>query len=115
MAMPPPRPKSGCNPTEAVPLGHIHLVLVRRLRFYLEIPIDTIHSLCLKPQKYLIFLGWCILGVKGVLMGHHDGRELESDGILDDKGLYYYVTRDGTYTGKFSVLCKYDKLPMSSP
>jgi hypothetical protein len=115
MAMPRPLPGSGCNPAEAVPLGHVHLVLVRRPRFYLEIPIDIIHSLCLKPRKYLIFLGWCILGVEGVLMERHDGGELESDGILDDKGLYYYVTQDGTYTGKFSVLRKYDKLTMSSP
>jgi hypothetical protein len=52
--------------TISVPEGHIALVLLREenpLRsFYLEIPSEVIMSSCLKPRKYLVFLGWCIFG-----------------------------------------------------
>jgi len=83
-----------------VPLGHVRLVLVLD-QFYLEIPINTIDSLCLKPRGYLVFLGWCILGVEGGLAKGHDSPQLDLDGALDDQGLYYYVTQDGMCTGRF--------------
>jgi hypothetical protein len=43
----------------------IRLVLLthRNSPFYLQIPLAHINSLCLKPLKYLLFLGWCILRV----------------------------------------------------
>lgn len=49
--------------------GHVRHILISNdnLSFYLEIPLDIINSLCLKPCKYLVFLGWCILGVQGRL------------------------------------------------
>lgn len=49
--------------------GHVALVLLqaRNSVFYLEVPLAVINNLCLKPRKYLIYLGWCILGAKGVL------------------------------------------------
>ena len=31
--------------------------------FYLDIPIDIIKTLCLKPRKYLLYHAWCILGL----------------------------------------------------
>jgi hypothetical protein len=31
--------------------------------FYLDIPLDDINPLCLRPRKYLLYLGWCILGL----------------------------------------------------
>lgn len=67
--------------------------------FYLEIPLNIICSLCLKPQKHLVFLGWCILGVEGGLAESHNSEQMEPDGALNDKGLYYYVAREGT--GKY--------------
>ncbi|KAF7321959.1 ER-Golgi vesicle protein transport Sft2 [Mycena kentingensis (nom. inval.)] len=48
--------------------GHVRLVLFRSRsdeEFYLEIPVSIIHLNCLKPIKYLRFLGWCIIGLLG--------------------------------------------------
>jgi hypothetical protein len=75
----------------AAPQGCVRLVLVREQQFYLEIPINIIRSLCLKPRKYLLFLGWCILGVEGILSLLPDGEEVELEGSLDDRGVYYFV------------------------
>jgi len=79
---------------EVVPSGRIRLVLVRNPQFYLEIPINIMCSLCLKPRKYLVFLGWCILGIEGGLAERRDSEQIELDRALDDRGLYYYVTRE---------------------
>ena len=88
MSNPPPASES----IQDVPLGHVRLVLVRDAPFYLEIPLKIIHSLCSTPRKYLVFLGWCILGVEGGLAERHDSERMALDGALDDQGLYYYVT-----------------------
>ena len=58
--------------------------------FYLQIPLEIINSLCLKPRKYLLFLGWCILGTEGVLARTYGGDEIDTDGILHNQGTYYY-------------------------
>jgi hypothetical protein len=76
----------------AVPeFGYVHLILIyqENTSFCLQIPLDIIHSLCLKPCKYLIFLGWCVLGVGGFLSLKHDGDQIPTDG--DAEGTYYYV------------------------
>ncbi len=75
----------------SVPEGHVALVLLREENsaFYLRIPLDI---LCLRPRKYLIFLGWCILGVEGVLALQPDGNGIDTDGDLDDQGIYHYVS-----------------------
>ena len=77
-----------------VAAGHVRLVLLHNdtSYFFLEIPIDRILVLCLKPLKYLVFLGWCVLGSEGVL--HHKDAEITTDGDLDSNGIYYYVTDD---------------------
>ena len=84
----------------SVPEGHIALVLLHGegSSFYLEIPLDVIDSLCLHPRKYLIFLGWCILGVEGVLALKHGGNGISTDGNLDNQGIYYYVADVGPGT-----------------
>jgi hypothetical protein len=71
--------------------GYVALVLLqnRNSAFYLQIPIDTINRLCLKPCKYLLFLGWCILGVEGALALGDD--EIDTDEDLDDRGIYHYI------------------------
>ena len=92
------------EPVASIPQGHVRLILlsVNDSLFYLQIPLDIISSLCLKPRKYLVFLGWCILGVEGRLARENDGHGIATTGALEDQGIYYYVTDD--VGGKFS--CK---------
>jgi hypothetical protein len=91
------------NPVDSVPIpeGHIRLILltINNSSFYLQIPLDIIGSLCSKPRKYLIFLGWCILGVEGQLAREPGGDAITRTGSLKDQGTYYYVADIG---GKFS-------------
>ena len=72
--------------------GFVHLVL--HDEFYLEIPILIVSRLCLKPLKYLSFLGWCVLGALGELVDH-EGNRVELDaGTLPDQSVYEYKTPD---------------------
>ena len=88
--------------------GHVRLVLLgeENPSLYLDIPLEIIESLCLKPRKYLLYLGWCILGVEGVLSDEHDGDEISTDGTLDEHEIYYYVGPDdaGTFSLMMSLL-----------
>jgi hypothetical protein len=78
--------------------GHVRLVLLKEENssesFYLDIPLKIIKSLSLKPLKYLLFLGWCVLGVEGVLSREHGGDEIDTEGNLDDQEIYYFVGPD---------------------
>ena len=67
--------------------GFVHLVL--KDPFYLEIPIQTVSRLCLKPLKYLRFIGWCVLGVLGELVDQM-GNGTNLHGTLADQGIYEY-------------------------
>lgn len=82
----------------SVPKGHVALILLQEGEsyFYLQIPSSIINSLCLKPCKYLLFLGWCILGNEGTLA--LDGGEINMDGGLDDRGIYHFVPTAGLGT-----------------
>jgi hypothetical protein len=71
---------------------------------YLQIPLDTIGSLCLKPRKYLLFLGWCILGVEGALALDRGGSGIDTNGGLDNQEIYYYVTAADSGTFFITVL-----------
>jgi hypothetical protein len=86
------------SPPDPVPPGYIRLILIHEnhLPFYLQIPLDIITSLCVKPRKYLIFLGWCILGVEGGLALNPAGEGIETDGDLEDEGIYYFVSPEGS-------------------
>ena len=79
----------------AVSEGHVALVLLQGedsdSTFYLEVPVNIIESLCMKPRKYLLFLGWCILGVDGVLAREQGGVSISTNGDLEDQGVYHYV------------------------
>jgi hypothetical protein len=79
----------------SVPEGHVALVLLKEENssrsFYLEVPLEVIKSSCLKPRKYLVFLGWCIFGDEGVLALEYGGGGVDTEGDLDDQGIYYYV------------------------
>jgi hypothetical protein len=72
--------------------GHIHLVLFEQVHesFYLEIPVAIIQTVCLRPCKYLRYLGWCILGVKGSLQDEQR-HQVELNGDLVDQGTYHYM------------------------
>lgn len=81
-------------PTIFVPGGHVVtlvLVEVKDSSFYLRIPSRIINALCLKSRKYLLYLGWCILGVEGYLTHTRNGRKLNTEGNLEDRGVYYYA------------------------
>lgn len=72
------------------PPGYIHLVLLpQEDSFYLEIPIAIVDALCLSPRKYLLFIGWCVLGVKGDLTDEEKNK-ISLDGKLLDQGIYEY-------------------------
>ena len=73
------------------PSGFIHLVsLSQEYPFYLEIPITIVAAVCLSPQKYLWYLGWCVLCVIGVLI-NEQGNEIVLNGELVDQGVYHYI------------------------
>jgi len=86
----------------SVPEGHVALILLQvgASSFYLQIPLNIIDSLCLKPRKYLLFLGWCILGVEGVLARKRHGNEIPLNGNLINQGIYHYVAAS---PGMFSL------------
>ena len=105
--------------SDAIPVpndGHVRLILLEEetSSFHLDVPLDIINSLCLKPLKYLLFLGWCILGVEGVLAWEHDGDEISTDGNLDEHEIYYYVRPEdaGTFylTTLLLILCTHTHL-----
>ena len=56
---------------------------------------EIVATLSLSPRKYLRYLGWCVLGVIGVL-NDEEGNEIELDGELDDRGVYHYILPDQT-------------------
>ena len=74
-----------------VPNDHLALTLLEDNGsvFYLQIPLDAIRALCLKPLKYLLFLGWCILGAEGVLCV--GDNEIDTDEEAVGGEIYQYV------------------------
>ena len=74
-----------------VPNDHLALTLLEDNRsvFYLQIPLDTIHALCLKPLKYLLFLGWCILGAEGILRVGDNEIDTDEDAVGGE--IYQYI------------------------
>ena len=76
--------------------------------FSLVIPLDAIDSLCLTPRKYLLYLGWCILGFDTddtLALGHagEDGEfhRIDNNGDLDG-GSTYTLMFDDPPPGKYS-------------
>jgi hypothetical protein len=94
---------TGSSTTPIPEDGHVRLILLdeENSSFYLDIPLQIIKSLCLKPLKYLLFLGWCILGVEGMLARERDGDGVGTDGNLNEHEIYYYVAPEGA--GMFSL------------
>jgi hypothetical protein len=97
----------------SVPDNHVWLVLVYESdlpsSFYLQIPLEVINALCLRPRKYLLYLGWCVLGIEGVLAVEPNGNEIVNEGGLDNQGVYYFVTPDDAsarflFTSHFAVI-----------
>ena len=83
-----------------IPSGHFGLILFTREKtqeeprahFYLTVPVELVYNLCVKPRKYLLYLGWCILGVEGSLALESTGEILDVDGDVDESEIYRYVT-----------------------
>ena len=89
--------------TPIIEEGHVRLILLQaeNSSFHLDIPLEIIQRLCLKPLKYLRFLGWCIFGVEGVLAYESDGDAIDTNGNLQEHEIYYYVRPDDA--GAFSL------------
>ena len=74
--------------------GFIHLILLSQQNpFYLEIPTAIVPTLCLRPRKYLRYLGWCVLGVI-VVLKDEQGNRIALNGELVDRGVYHYIVPD---------------------
>ena len=82
-----------------IPPGHVNLILinVEESPFFLQIPLAIINALVLQPRKYLIFLGWCILGIKGGL--RHNGDIIATSGALESGETYYFEADSDEATG----------------
>ena len=85
---------SHSNSEYKIPNDHVALVLLedRGSSFYLQVPLTTIRASCLKPLKYLLYLGWCILSAEGVLSLERDDRDgIDTDEDAVGGEIYYYV------------------------
>jgi hypothetical protein len=86
--------------------GNIRLLIYRPTdsqdSLYLEISTPIIASLCRRPRKYLRYLGWCILGIKGHVAVDYPYSEddIGYEGPLEDQGVYRYCySTDGDPEG----------------
>ena len=93
-------PPDESPPADSVPPGYIRFILIHdnASAFYLQIPLNIITSLCQNPRKYLLFLGWCILGIQGFLAVNRDGEDIGELGGLEAEAIYYYVTPNSGVT-----------------
>jgi len=64
------------------------------VRVNLDIPLNSIDSLCLAPRKYLLYLGWCIFLALG--LAGEDGifHPIDDDGELEGGGIYHLILDD---------------------
>lgn len=83
--------------------GNIQLIVVRPLdgspALYLEIPIAHLASLCIRPRKYLRYLGWCIVGVEGRVArdSPQPVNDIKDEGELESGSVYSYQIPEGLY------------------
>ncbi|KAF7322556.1 ER-Golgi vesicle protein transport Sft2 [Mycena chlorophos] len=77
--------------------GTVKLVLSPTNHFYLRIPIFRIQANCLSPVKYLLYLGWCILGQLGSLKyNREDDHVLAQEDAIEPYRTYYFVPENET-------------------
>ncbi|KIJ32682.1 hypothetical protein M422DRAFT_35730 [Sphaerobolus stellatus SS14] len=98
--------------TPQPPIGHVHLVLYppqsqspnaeSEEKFYLEIPVSFIEQHYRSPLKFLLYLGWCILGTHGDLRDSQR-REVRLDGQLLKRGTYYFQPKETDNIFKYAV------------
>jgi hypothetical protein len=85
--------------------GNVQLIVLRppddSLALYLEIPILHLKPLCIRPRKYLRYLGWCIMGVDGCVARDSpqpvNDIEDDSEGELESGSVYSYRIPEGLY------------------
>ena len=80
--------------------GNIQLIIYtppESSALYLEVPIAHIIPLCVRPRKFLRYIGWCIMGVEG-----HVSRDsptpidnIGDDGDLTGGHVYSYQLPEG--------------------
>jgi len=85
----------------SITAGHVGLVLLGdgdlESSFYMEIPTDTINANSLNAASYLLFVGWCVLGVEGILSLKPGGAELNPNDNIEEEEIYYYVRAEGVF------------------
>ncbi|KIK58950.1 hypothetical protein GYMLUDRAFT_44978 [Collybiopsis luxurians FD-317 M1] len=78
---------------DSPPPGHVWLFLESSPddpdALFLEIPLERIQKLCLKPCKYLRFLAYAILALDGAIV-HSPSTLLADDAPLEDRGIYIF-------------------------
>lgn len=76
------------------PSSHIWLFLESNpddpKALYLEIPLECIRSLCLKPGKFLRFLAYAILAIDGTIVQLSGQTTLADESQLEDGGIYIF-------------------------
>ena len=80
--------------------GNIQLIVFRPAEsseLYLEIPTAHLIPLCVRPRKYLKYLGWCILGVTGRVARDSPEpiNDIGDEGDLEAGGVYSYHPAEG--------------------
>ncbi|KIJ25382.1 hypothetical protein M422DRAFT_38784 [Sphaerobolus stellatus SS14] len=89
--------------TPQPPIGHSQSPNAQsEEKFYLEIPVSFIEQHYRSPLKFLLYLGWCTLGVHGDL---RDGQrqEVRLDGQLLEHGTYYFQPKETDNVFKYAV------------
>ncbi|KAJ7246669.1 hypothetical protein C8J57DRAFT_1724736 [Mycena rebaudengoi] len=78
--------------TPAVAPAHVRPLLSHEVdTFYLDIPISVVTANCLRPIKYLRFIGWCVIGILGTVNAARDGQEIAHNAHIQDQAIYYYT------------------------
>jgi hypothetical protein len=83
--------------------GNVQLIVLRppdgSLALYLEMPILHLKSLCIRPRKYLRYLGWCIMGVDGRVArdSPQPVNDIGDEGELESGSVYSYRIPEGLY------------------
>jgi hypothetical protein len=76
--------------------GNIQLIVVEAFddspAVFLEIPIEHITPLCVRPRKYLRYLGWAIMGIERRVarVSPNPQVDIGDEGALESQNVYAY-------------------------
>lgn len=86
------------DPTSPSGSGFIVFHLRKSIGFFLRIPVDDITTKCLKPIKYLYYLGYYIIGSDGKISGSNIRVDTDIDKVtkINDQDIFEYHLKDET-------------------